>query len=226
MSETGQDVQSNQHSQPQTDGFKAHVHAMLASGVDPSIVGRHIMDTAGLAISNALALRPPVPAMACRRGCTHCCHQGVDVTVPEIFTIISHVEATRSAEERQQLAVRLQDVADRTRGLTPVERQELATACAFLGEDDSCTIHEVRPALCRAVLADDPGLCQRAFRQQEIGAEKVWPEPVEAVKALLIEAAAAWSEFRGGGGLYELHALFAVALRQAVELGPETPSHD
>jgi uncharacterized protein len=64
--------------------------------------------------------------LRCRRGCASCCVDGLG---------IFEVEAARIREW----------VGEGLRG----QRPHLAGACAFLGPEDECRIHPVRPYVCR-----------------------------------------------------------------------------
>ncbi len=112
-------------------------------------------------------------AISCRKGCGACCRQVVPVSQPEARQIAELVEslpeprrsviAERFAAAGARLAQtdlphRMAHAAD----LDDASRQNLAAdyfrramACPFL-EDESCSIYEDRPLVCRAYLVTTP----------------------------------------------------------------------
>jgi Fe-S-cluster containining protein len=87
----------------------------------------------------------------CRTGCAFCCHTDVVVGVPEVLRIARHLTETRSPEELAELRARLGAASERTREMSAKEWKAAKIPCRLLDEvAGSCTIHEVRPAACRA----------------------------------------------------------------------------
>ena len=86
--------------------------------------------------------------MACKRGCTACCHMQVE---------ISDVEAQRIATATGRKAARL-PAGHLTTPMEKLGRRD--TPCPFL-KDDECSIYEDRPFVCRemAVLDRDALVC-------------------------------------------------------------------
>ena len=171
----------------------AKAHAMLREGHTPAqaaALGRDAMAATSKIVDGALAQstdRPP----ACRAGCAHCCHQAVGVTPPEVIAIHEHLRATRSADELTAFAARLRIADDRTRGLTPAERQSPEFPCPFL-VDARCSIYEVRPLSCRGTNSLDAAACERnlhdptsraAFLAGEVGTP-CYLEPFRASHAV------------------------------------------
>ena len=117
--------------------------------------------------------------ISCAKGCSACCRrQPVPVTPPEAFALALLVEALpepRRAAVRAVFAaavdrlheaglydVYMQRDPDTTReGAMVIVRRYMALAltCPFL-EDDACSIHAVRPFVCRQYLVTSPpALC-------------------------------------------------------------------
>jgi Fe-S-cluster containining protein len=117
--------------------------------------------------------------VSCRAGCGACCRQLVPISEPEALHIAELVESlppdqAAAVRERFRAALealgpglveRLRDTA----GLKTIDdRREIgleyfraAVPCPFL-EDESCSIHELRPLACREYLVSSPAEnCQR-----------------------------------------------------------------
>ncbi len=115
----------------------------------------------------------------CKKGCGWCCHTDVTVTVPEVLRIARHLRATRSPETLAALREGLSDLAARTREMTSQEWKQSRIPCPFLDVASmACTIHEVRPATCRAYNSVNLSQC---VKQYETGDENV-PIPANMVQ--------------------------------------------
>lgn len=103
---------------------------------------RHLMRAASLIADAAADLS------ACRRGCSHCCHQPVAVAPLEAQIIGEGIGITPA---RPRLHTRFAGYA---RGYDH--------PCRFLSSDGSCSIHEHRPFGCRVLvnMADDAHQCE------------------------------------------------------------------
>ncbi len=119
--------------------------------------------------------------ISCTAGCGACCRQAVPISEVEAYQIAELVDAMpepRRTEVRQRFAgalghftemkwfdelIDLQDMAyENTPGFSPKKYMEVVTnymregiACPFL-EDESCSIHPVRPLICREYLVTSP----------------------------------------------------------------------
>lgn len=101
--------------------------------------------------------------VACGPGCGTCCVLNVDVLLPEAIAIVRFMKKSFSRETIKKLALRLDELQQRTRWLDDEERIFVKEACAFLDEQGSCAIHAVRPLLCRAITSTDPAVCREAI---------------------------------------------------------------
>lgn len=104
-------------------------------------------------------------SLACRAGCSWCCHFTIDVRAVEVFRILDHVRGFPEAE-RQRLRARIESNAQRLAGLDEEERARINIECAFL-RDGQCSIYSVRPQTCRNYHATDVTGCQQAYEQPE-----------------------------------------------------------
>lgn len=98
--------------------------------------------------------------VACRQGCSHCCHQTVGVTPLEAFAIVAHLVSSRSDGELTVLQAALEERVRETRGLTAAEQYSPRFPCVFL-VDGGCSIYEARPLVCRGMNSLDADACQR-----------------------------------------------------------------
>jgi Fe-S-cluster containining protein len=93
------------------------------------------------------------PRLGCKSGCSWCCHQSVEVTIPEAILIAG--ELADPTDPRRQTML---DTADRFRGRSLIERYRARSPCALL-VDNRCSVYENRPLMCRAMMATDASAC-------------------------------------------------------------------
>jgi len=96
----------------------------------------------------------------CKKGCAFCCELLTLITLPEALLIAEHM--LTDTDWRATLPKLAKAAKDNSFvGLTRVSYGERRIRCAFLGEDNLCTIYEQRPVCCRAhVVISDPSLCE------------------------------------------------------------------
>jgi hypothetical protein len=98
------------------------------------------------------------PHVECRSGCSYCCHQNVEVTIPEAILVAKAISS--QADPRRAI---LLDTAAATANLSQHERMKTGRACPLLVDND-CSVYADRPMLCRALLSSDAKRCESAFR--------------------------------------------------------------
>lgn len=128
----------------------------------------------------------------CKRGCSHCCHQAVQMSRAEARLIAEVTGERLNAEPLGGIDVA--GAAGDGEELGRVRRKaELAYSgqpCPFLGGDGSCRVYEVRPIACRLhfSLADDDSPCRLEGQGGETGADvpylQVMPWQIEALAVL------------------------------------------
>lgn len=96
------------------------------------------------------------PHFACRSGCAWCCHQSVEVTIPEAMLVAARL--LDPADPRR--AVVLAN-AKEFRGLDERQRRRTGKPCALL-IDNRCSVYEDRPLMCRAMMSADAEGCRKA----------------------------------------------------------------
>lgn len=110
------------------------------------------------------------PFVACRKGCSYCCHMNVTITKDEAAQI------SRAAGRRvAQLVASIQHEPTKFAG----------HACPFLSQDGLCSVYEHRPLACRlhASFFEDSAACHPSI-MNKVNVPKVeFSGPEEAVKA-------------------------------------------
>lgn len=114
----------------------------------------------------------------CRKGCTHCCRQGIPITLPEANVVADCIRLKLSEQERNALRGRLTVwfawVRDGLPGLFDAgldERTALyehGPACVML-ENDVCSVYAARPAICRIhYVRSDPRSCMPSSNPESL----------------------------------------------------------
>src|SRR6185436_11723516 len=86
-----------------------------------------------------IASAPDVGTLACRAGCTWCCHFTVDARAVEVFRIQDFVERSFTAEEKARVQAEVRANAGMLKGLDEDERVRRNLKCPFLS-NGRCTI--------------------------------------------------------------------------------------
>jgi Fe-S-cluster containining protein len=105
-------------------------------------------------------------AISCRKGCGACCRQLVPVSRTEGERLLEEIKALPpgrqqrlrerfAAAEAKVTAAGLGERAGRSDRELSLAYFALGIACPFL-EDESCSIHPVRPLVCREYLVTSP----------------------------------------------------------------------
>jgi len=115
-------------------------------------------------MDEAVAAVPlPAPlALACRSGCSYCCHYHVYVTAPEALVLGAQVRQMPD-RARAEVTARLQGNADLATQLGRDAHIATNVRCAFLSEAGECGVYELRPAACRRHHSFDVTPCRVTF---------------------------------------------------------------
>jgi hypothetical protein len=100
----------------------------------------------------------PKKALACRRGCSFCCHAFVSAKAPEVLI----AKAAIPLREREAALAAVEAAYSVTGEADPARRAAMAAPCPMLA-DGECRIYAARPATCRTAVSLDAGLCASAF---------------------------------------------------------------
>lgn len=106
----------------------------------------------------------------CRAGCSFCCHQNVDVTIPE--AILVALQLGNEADPRRPAIL---EAADAFRDIDDDARIATGKPCPLL-VDNRCSVYHARPITCRSLTSPDAARCQAAMQSLEAGEG---PLPIE-----------------------------------------------
>lgn len=94
--------------------------------------------------------------ISCLAGCSHCCHQMVDISQHEAELLLYFVEETGYEVDRDRLLKQVKAKTDKEFMVLPKEVRR----CVFLNEKDECSAYQYRPSACRKlVVASKPEKC-------------------------------------------------------------------
>lgn len=110
----------------------------------------------------------------CQKGCSHCCKLRVEIFGYEAVAIAKYIQDTFSDEDKEVCISKLNEASIKAKGLQP---ETHFVPCAFL-KDNSCSIYEMRPAMCRkfsslslaACLNNGGGLESHGLKQMSMAA--------------------------------------------------------
>lgn len=109
---------------------------------------------------------PDAGTLACRAGCSWCCHFTVDVRAAEVFRILEFVDSSFTPEKQARVFAEVRVNAATLDGLNADDRATRNLKCPFL-QEGRCTIYAARPQTCRNYHATDVAGCRQACEQPE-----------------------------------------------------------
>jgi len=98
----------------------------------------------------------------CLKGCSFCCHVKVSATPLKVARIAAAIEAGRFPDRHTAVLAN----ADALAGLDARSHLARKRDCPFLIEG-ACSIHEIRPLTCRALLSRSARVCQLTFETSD-----------------------------------------------------------
>jgi Fe-S-cluster containining protein len=131
--------------------------------------------------------------MACRKGCTACCHVDLSLFRAEAHCVLAWVQELNAQEQQQLYTLLFERQQEDEAGLTLKKPNPVGAKhepCAFLVQD-ACSIYAARPTVCRTQGApllwrsEDPNAPNT--RHLDVcpvhpGAKRAeWPDPAEAL---------------------------------------------
>ena len=113
-----------------------------------------------------IAAAPDVGSLACRAGCTWCCHFSVDVRAVEVFSILDFVERTLTPDEKTRIYSEIRSNSAALKDMDEMQRMRRNVKCPFLGQG-RCSIYAARPQTCRNYHATDAAGCQASYEEPD-----------------------------------------------------------
>lgn len=164
-----------------------------ALGPDPAVRGLcEAMDAAYRAYDASLDGVVFDPPMACGRGCIHCCYNQVPVSPPEALVLGFHLLERNDPAWLEALVRRAEATV---RAIRSLDREGIGAIrhdwpCLFL-EEGTCSIHPLRPLVCRGWNAVDAAQCRASIENRSpldpIENHPMPREMAEAVQLGLLE---------------------------------------
>lgn len=156
--------------QPFFDDLKRHLKKTTADNLKANktpkqvhAVADTVMDAFTSATTGLEKLSPPEKPLACKKGCAHCCHLAVMTDGATVLRIAEFVRKSVSPAERTLLDMRLIVYEDKVEKMTQSQRSMARISCPLL-VNGACSVHEVRPLICRAFNSYDAEICDRKIR--------------------------------------------------------------
>ncbi len=154
--------------------------------------------------------------VACKKGCDACCNRLVGATVPELLTVLEHVQTAFTPAQIDSILLAMDKLDEANAEFWDTRSGWPNGACPFL-VDHSCSIYEVRPLTCRTLNAFDPAVCHRAF----LDGEEINPPGLDdqsRLGAVTQQVVVALKDLHLRSGLYELGPSLRALLKDAAAL--------
>jgi Fe-S-cluster containining protein len=116
--------------------------------------------------------------IACRVGCSFCCHLRVMVYPHEAIALFRYLKSRISKEQAASVQRQVLENAARVKKLAVEGRAVTGIACAFL-VDGKCSAYEVRPGACSGYHSLSRQRCEDGYNNSSGK-----PEPIPVLKAL------------------------------------------
>ena len=113
-----------------------------------------------------LSEAPDAATLACRAGCSWCCHFTVDIRAVEALRIVDFMTSALGPEEQARIRHEVRANSESLRGIDDVGRMQRNIRCPFL-KDAQCQIYEARPQTCRNYHATNAAGCQKSFEEPD-----------------------------------------------------------
>lgn len=163
-------------------------------------------------------LEKRLAAVECRKGCSFCCHMNVAVSPLETVRVWAALREGSQIERRD--AVLAADARLEQRGTQ--ERLALKMLCPLL-VDGACSIYELRPLACRALLSLSARLCEAEVEARHAGRDATrvptLVTPRLIASGIISGEVAALEDLGLASHLVELTAGVAALLREPAILG-------
>jgi len=160
-------------------------------------------------------LRKLGAAIACKSGCSFCCHLRVTVAPHEAIALFGYLRSEIPASLAQEIEQRILANAEQIAHMTQEQHWSTNLRCAFL-VDGSCSAYRARPMACALHHSLDVGACKQLYENpsnHSVGVRRL--AVIERTKAA---TQAGMRQALAGLGLsdepMELHTAVAAVLRE------------
>jgi len=150
--------------------------------------------------------------VACRDGCSSCCHVPVDVQAHEVLFAADHIQVHFSPEALAETVTRLGAHRGRVAAFAENEREASRQACALLLAG-SCSIYAGRPQPCRAHHTSDAAVCAAHIADPTVRITEVY---IPALRARMFAVMLGVDEAIEAAGYDERSYDFGSALHEAL----------
>lgn len=105
--------------------------------------------------------------LACRKGCSYCCHTPVSATAPELFLIARTLQPTKTPAREAVIAGAVNTASAGIDG-----RFGKKIPCALLA-GDACSVYAERPTMCRQVTSTQLAACIDEYEGRDFNGDMV-----------------------------------------------------
>jgi Fe-S-cluster containining protein len=161
-------------------------------------------------------IRAAKQKVACRSGCSTCCHYKVEARAVEVLAIRDYVNAHFSPAQRASVVERAEHNVAEAADWSHVEHLARNQRCPLL-IDDACSVYPVRPANCRSFHSTDVQVCiESRQRPEDLSIRVPYIEEVfEAATATVAGFVQAARQAHLDVTLYDLDSAFLEAMRDS-----------
>ncbi|HEV2702834.1 MAG TPA: YkgJ family cysteine cluster protein [Steroidobacteraceae bacterium] len=182
------------------------VRGTLGRGTDVDACTALVSRVDQLLEQAAQQLQQPGAALACRIGCSFCCHLRVMVLPHEAIALFRYLQSQMPADRAQRVRAKLREYTNA--GAEVPSRRP----CAFLVEG-ACAAYEVRPSACAAYHSLSRERCEQSFHDPGLPGAAVALESLWAVAVALEDGMKEALQTQGLSRTpVELHAALAALL--------------
>jgi Fe-S-cluster containining protein len=151
--------------------------------------------------------------VACKAGCSHCCHGPVDVQAHEVFYAAEYIQLHFYPEELAGVIERTGTRRARVAGLLCEDRDRVRQPCALLRDQGECSIYAGRPEACRVHHASDAAVCAAHGMDSSVDLEAVY---IPALRARMFAVMIGMDEALEDQGFDDRSYDFGSALHEAL----------
>ncbi len=172
--------------------YDGHVERFRADEKeDAPLIARNAHAAIDIVLAQDRQKNPGSENIQCGKGCSHCCHEAVEIWPHEAALLVAIVHEAGMALGKARLERQSRYTVDTWRQQPAADK-----ACMFLGSDGACTVYEFRPNACRKLLVvTDPALCDaEKSKPDSVGRWFSWEAELMESAALEVFGAALMSE--------------------------------